>query len=209
MNYKHKSSNHLQSFAAQHKPWDQPGIKASPTTRQNTTRAPAYAHTYADVSAGVRWPSPALLPEQLLASVTACSSPGATIMYNSPLSFIKIIIRWGERRSLAVKWHIWGQGESSFRDGAALWVVAKPPHAGWWGGRGDGGREKARGGGGGGSRGGGGAASADARRQTASPERHESCRSLRQLSPSPPPTPPPLPLPSVKHTHALTHTHTH
>lgn len=155
MNYKHKSSNHLQSFAAQHKPWDQPGIKASPTTRQNTTRAPAYAHTYADVSAGVRWPSPALLPEQLLASVTACSSPGATIMYNSPLSFIKIIIRWGERRSLAVKWHIWGQGESSFRDGAALWVVAKPPHAGWWGGRGDGGREKARGGGGGGSRGGG------------------------------------------------------
>lgn len=45
--------------------------------------------------------------------------------------------------------------------------------------------------------GGGEAASADAHRRTALPE---SCRSLRQLSPSPPPTLPPLPLPSVKHT---------
>lgn len=53
----------------------------------------------------------------------------------------------------------------------------------------------------------GGTASADAHRQTALPERHESCWSLRQLSPSPPPTLPPLPLPSVRHTHTCTHTH--
>lgn len=51
-----------------------------------------------------------------------------------------------------------------------------------------------------------GVASADARRQTALPE---SCRSLRQLSPSPPPILPPLPLPSVKHTRTHTYTHTY
>lgn len=117
-------------------------------------------------------------------------------MNDLPILFIKNKHPLGQLSGLAVKWQIWGQGESSFKDCSALQVVAKPwrwmvrwPWR-WWG------RKR-------GKR--GGVVSADAHRQTALPETHESCWSLRQLSPSPPPTLPPLPLPSVRHTRMHTH----
>lgn len=108
VHYKHNSSNQLQSFTGHTKSTNPETSSESKTIirlqphRYNAKHVRPCTHTHMKMCTNTE----TLLPEQLLVAlfpVTVCSPPNVTIMYNSPLSFIKIIIRWGKQRSLAVK----------------------------------------------------------------------------------------------------------